>query len=221
MQFFAFLGVYLLFLATLSPPHPITFSHRWTFGFPRCCLCQILLLLAHVTVPAWELCWRCLGAQLGYCCPTQSFHSVFSLFLVLKWAALILKSLKNLWYQVGSCMYFQPSPPALLLREKAFSGFGIVHFENGWLFLHFFFVGQSSFLSMAQTRNLLTFLARLVKLCHNSELCLERNWTLTFSLPTLWVQNATLLGNRIPELSCFSLTPSERLYQDRKKCTVH
>lgn len=120
MQFFAFLGVYVLFLATLSPTHPITFSNRWTFGFPRHCLCQIAVLLACVTVPAWELHLGCLGAQLGYHCPTKSFHTVFTLSfeMILK---CFLKPLGTKWVLVCASLLLHPSQLSLCAGKKTLS----------------------------------------------------------------------------------------------------
>lgn len=114
-SFFCFSWCSCLFLATLSPPHPITFSHRWTFGFPRCCLCQIVVLLACVTAPAWELHLRCLGARLGYCCPVRGFCSVSTLNfeMCLKW---FIKPLSTKWALPKAASLPPSSPPALLRK---------------------------------------------------------------------------------------------------------
>lgn len=139
MQFFAFLGVHVLFLATLSPPHPITFSHRWTFGSLSCCPCQAVVL-ACVTVPAWELCSGCLGAQLDYCCPLGGFCSVFTLSseTCLK---CFINPLSTKWVLPNSAS-LPPSSSALL---RSFTALCIVPFEkHGCLFC--MWLGWSCFL---------------------------------------------------------------------------
>lgn len=129
----------MLFLATLSPPHPITFSPRWTFGSPRCCLCQIVVLLACVTVPAWELHLRCLGARLGYCCPVRDFCSVFTQFRNV--SQMVHKaSLPNEFFWM-----LPPSQLSSCSAEKSFTPLCVVPFEkDGCLFC--MWLGWSCFL---------------------------------------------------------------------------
>lgn len=152
-HFFAFVGVYLLFLATLSPTHPITFSHRWTFGFPRCCLCQIVVLLVCVTVPAWELRFRRLGAQLGYCFPTRSFHSVFAcrFEMILK---CFLKPPGTKWAFVCASLLLPPSQLSSWSGKKTLSQTSVLSplKKHGCLF--WICLGLSCFLFMAQISKL-------------------------------------------------------------------
>lgn len=169
MQFFAFLGVYVLFLATLSPPHPITFSHRWTFGFPRCCLCQIVVLLAWVTVPAWELHLRYLGSRLGHCCPMRGFRSVFTLNFEMCLKCFI-KPLSTKWVLPDAA-----SLPALLLCWDFYS-FVYCSLWKAWLFILYVVRLELFPFQWHKSASWLTFLDRLVKLSQDSKPSLEQNW---------------------------------------------